>query len=273
MQTFTLPPSEPIPVSSLPSRARISQFLILPPHQHHSHGSRLYAAMTKTFLASPTCLEITVEDPSEAFDDLRDYCDYTNLFANGTLGQITLSTNLDPKLTVKKRGVRVPTSKILDTALLESLRKKNKLAPRQFHRLVEMHLLSQIAPHARQAGTARLTQRARTSDKDDKAFYYWRLLVKQRVYKKNKDVLMQLDHLDRIDKVEQTVGEVVGDYERLLRGMVEKAVKGGIDDGEGGTSTNGGKRDRAKRKLIVEDDEDEDVADSSERGRKRNKDA
>ena len=95
--------------------------------------------------------------------------------------------------------------------------------------------------------------------------------MKQRVYKKNKDVLMQLDHLDRIDKVEQTVGEVIGDYERLLRRMVEKAVKGEVDEGEGGTSTNGGKRDRAKRKLVIEDDEDEDDAGSSERGRKRNR--
>lgn len=269
MQTFTLPPPEPISPSSLPSRARISQFLILPSHQHHSHGSHLYAAMTNTFLASPTCTEITVEDPSEAFDDLRDYCDYTRLLANGTLGQIKLSTNIDPKLTAKKIGVRVPTSKLLDVPLLESLRKKNKLAPRQFHRLVEMHLLSQIAPHARQAGTARLTQRGRTSDQDDRTFYYWRLLVKQRVYKKNKDVLMQLEHLDRIDKVEQTVGEVIGDYERLLRGMVEKAMKG--DDGiEGQASRNGEKRERGKRKLVVEDDEDEDVG-GGEHGRKRNR--
>ncbi|KAG6999380.1 histone acetyltransferase type B catalytic subunit [Physcia stellaris] len=269
MQTFTLPPPEPISPSSLPSRARISQFLILPSHQHHSHGSHLYAAMTNTFLASPTCTEITVEDPSEAFDDLRDYCDYTRLLANGTLGQIKLSTNIDPKLTAKKIGVRVPTSKLLDVPLLESLRRKNKLAPRQFHRLVEMHLLSQIAPHARQAGTARLTQRGRTSDQDDRTFYYWRLLVKQRVYKKNKDVLMQLEHLDRIDKVEQTVGEVIGDYERLLRGMVEKAMKG--DDGvEGQASKNGEKRERGKRKLVVEDDEDEDVG-GGEPGRKRNR--
>ena len=268
MQTFTLPPPEPISPSSLPSRARISQFLILPSHQHHSHGSHLYAAMTNTFLASPTCTEITVEDPSEAFDDLRDYCDYTRILANGTLGQIKLSTNIDPKLTAKKIGVRVPTSKLLDVPLLESLRKKNKLAPRQFHRLVEMHLLSQIAPHARQAGTARLTQRGRTSDQDDRTFYYWRLLVKQRVYKKNKDVLMQLEHLDRIDKVEQTVGEVIGDYERLLRGMVEKAMKG--DGIEGQASKNGEKRERGKRKLVVEDDEDEDVG-GGERGRKRNR--
>lgn len=273
LQTFTLPPAEPITPSSLPSRARISQFLILPSHQHHSHGSHLYAAMTKTFLESPTCTEITVEDPNEAFDDLRDHIDYTRLLANGTLSQITLSTDLDPKLTAKKIGVRVPTSKLLDVPLLESLRKKNKLAPRQFHRLVEMHLLSQIAPHARQAGTARLTQRGRTSDKDDRAFYYWRLLVKQRVYKKNKDVLVQLDHLDRIDKVEQTVGEVVGDYERLLRGMVERAMKGedGVEERKESTA-NGEKRERGKRKLVVDDDDDEDVGmDGIERSRKRSK--
>ena len=93
--------------------------------------------------------------------------------------------------------------------------------------------------------------------------------MKQRVYKKNKDVLMQLEHLDRIDKVEQTVGEVIGDYERLLRGMVEKAMKG--DDGiEGQASRNGEKRERGKRKLVVEDDEDEDVG-GGEHGRKRNR--
>ena len=275
LQTFTLPPPEPISPSSLPSRARISQFLILPSHQNHSHGSHLYAAMTKTFLASPTCTEITVEDPNEAFDDLRDYCDYTRLLANGTLDRIKLFTNLDPKLTANRIGVRVPTSLLLDVPLLDSLRQNNKLAPRQFHRLVEMHLLSQIAPRSRQAGTARLTQRGKTKDKDDRAYYYWRLLVKQRIYKKNKDVLMQLDHLDRIDKVEQTVGEIVGDYERLMRAMVEKATKGekGFDRS---TSHNREKRERGKRKFVVEDDEDEDVGGvavdgSNERGRKRSK--
>ena len=257
IHSFTLPPPEPIPISALPYRARISQFLILPSHQGHSHGSHLYAAMIKTFIASPTCTEITVEDPSEAFDDLRDYCDYTKLLANGTLDQISLRTNIDSKLTARRIGVRVPTKSLLNVPLLESLRTKNKIAPRQFYRIVEMHLLSKIAPHARQAGTARLTQRGRASDKDDRAFYYWRLLVKQRVYKKNKDVLMQLDHLDRIDKVEQTVGEVIGDYERLMRRMVEKATKGenGVQEG---SSSSDGRRERGKRKLVVDDDDDDD---------------
>ena len=260
MKTFTLPPSEPITPASLPSRARISQFMILPSHQRHSHGAHLYAAMTKVFLASPECTEITVEDPNEAFDDLRDYCDYTRLLANGTFDQIKLSTDLDPKLTATKVGVRVPTSSLVDVFLLKSLRLKNKIAPRQFYRLVEMHLLSQIPPHIRQAGPARLTQRAKSKNKDDRALYYWRLLVKQRVYKKNKDVLMQLEHLDRIDKVEQTVGEISGDYERLMLAMVEKATNGenGLNEE---SSSSVPVRQKAKRNLVIDlsDDEDEDV--------------
>ena len=206
--------------------------------------------MVKTFRASPTCTEITVEDPNEAFDDLRDYCDYKHLLDNGTLARISLKTDIDPKLSARKIGVRVPTSKLLDMPLLETLRKKNKIAPRQFARLVELYLLTKIAPHNRQAGTARLTQRARATDPNDRAFYYWRLLVKQRVYKKNKDVLIQLDRGERVDKVEQAVGEVAGDYERLLRGM--EKFRGGEASGSSGG------RDRAKRKVVDEDDDDDD---------------
>ncbi|KAL9100098.1 MAG: hypothetical protein Q9163_004488 [Psora crenata] len=241
-RSFTFPPSTPLHPSSLPSRIRISQFLILPSHHSHGHGSHLYNAMVKTFLASPTCTEITVEDPNEAFDDLRDYCDYARLSSNGTFSQITLNTSIDPRLSANKIGVRVPTSHLLDMPLLESLRHKNKIAPRQFYRLVEMYLLSRIAPYARQAGASRLTQRGRASNLDDRAFYYWRLLVKQRIYKQNKDVLIQLARAERTDKVEQTVGEVAGDYERLLREI------------------NGDEaRHRRKRKNIVDDDEDEDM--------------
>ncbi|KAL6716901.1 histone acetyltransferase 1 [Lecanora helva] len=250
-QDFTLPPTKPISPSSLPARARISQFLILPSHRHHGHGTHLYNAMVKTFLPDPTVTEITVEDPSEAFDDLRDICDYKRLLENGTLAQASLNTEIDPKLSQKRIGVRVPTSKLLDIPLLDDLRRQNKIAPRQFARLVEMHLLSKIKPHAREAGTARLTRKARSTDPDDKAYYYWRLLVKQRIYKKNKDVLIQLDRLERIEKVEQTCSEQKEDFERLLRVMLareEQAVDGGSSPG---------RRDRGKRKNVIEDDEDD----------------
>ena len=82
-----------------------------------------------------------------------------------------------------------------------------------------MYLLSRIPPEVRQRGGARLTQRGKAAEGDDRVYYYWRLLVKQRVYKQNRDLLAQLERVERIEKVEQTVGEVVGDYERLLRGL------------------------------------------------------
>lgn len=211
-------------------------------------------------LASPTCTEITVEDPNEAFDDLRDYCDYARLSANGTFSQIRLNISIDPRLSANRIGVRVPTSHLLDLPLLEKLRLKNKIAPRQFYRLVEMHLFSKIAPAARHAGSARLTQRGRTSNLDDRAFYYWRLLVKQRIYKRNKDVLIQLDRAERADKVEQTLGEVAGDYERLLRGMQKwkEAEEKSHEADEEQAGRSGERRDRGKRK-IVEDEDDGDI--------------
>ena len=206
--------------------------------------------MIKTFLADPNCIEITVEDPSEQFDDLRDFCDYPRLLNNGVLGRVELNTDIDPKLSQRRPGIRVPTSKLLQTKKLEALRIEHKIAPRQFARLVEMHLYSKIAPHVRQAVNpdARLTQKGRSSNPDDKAFFYWRLLVKQRIYKKNKDVLMQLDRQERGEKVNEAVGEQAGDYERLLRKMEERKEKGGSE----------WKRERGKRKTIVDDDDDDD---------------
>lgn len=270
LQTFTLPPSDPISPASLPSRARISQFLILPPHQGHSHGTHLFTTITKTLLSTQTVWEITVEDPNEAFDDLRDYTDYTRLQANGTLSKVILSTDLPPTLTTKRIGSRVPTSKLLNLPQLESLRRENKLAPRQFARLVEMYLLSRIPPETRQRGTARLTQRGKSTDSDDRAYYYWRLLVKQRVYKQNRDLLAQLERIERIDKVEQTVGEVVGDYERLLQSLASRQNGGAaaqpISEAEAEAEA-GGAQERTvrirrkgggKRKILADEDEDED---------------
>jgi histone acetyltransferase 1 len=169
-------------------------------------------------------------------------------------------------MTSKRTGTRVPTSLLLDKPLLKALRSQNKLAPRQFDRLVEMHLLSQIPTHSRQAGTARLTQRGKASDAGDRAYYYWRLLVKQRVYKKNKDVLIQLERPDRVDKVEEAVADIGGDYERLLRTLEGRRVAESIEPRGNGYATLRGKR------KVVEDDDDEDMEEEEgeeERGRKR----
>jgi len=77
---------------------------------------------------------------------------------------------------------------------------------------------------------------------------------------------MQLDRAERIDKVEEALGEQGGDYERLLRGMEGK----GEGEGEGGGEV-GVRRERGKRKVVDEDeDEDEDDEDvEDERGAKK----
>lgn len=57
--------------------------------------------------------------------------------------------------------------------------------------------------------------------------------------------------------MEQTVGEVVGDYERLLRGLAERVMKG-VEEGDG--VENGVPpvpRVRGKRKVL-DDEEDDD---------------
>ena len=250
---FELPSSHPISLSDLPNRSRISQFLILPHHQGQSHGTRLYGAVVNTFLNDPACIEITVEDPNEDFDDLRDLCDYARLTSNGSFAQIRLNLDVDPKLTARKPKAKVPTGKLLNKSLLEKLRLKNKLAPRQFKRLVEMHLLSHIPKYSREAGTARLIRRAASKDPGDKALYYWRLLVKQRVFKQHEQVLKELPNEEKHQKLDETTTIQWMDYERLLERMTEARVGKPRPAGS-----------RGKRKIIDDDEDDDDDEDEDD---------
>ncbi|KAI0956701.1 hypothetical protein AcW1_005315 [Taiwanofungus camphoratus] len=63
-------------------RMRISQFVILPPYQQEGHGSALYAAVYQHVLGAGHIAELTVEDPAEAFEDLRDRNDLKMLLAD-----------------------------------------------------------------------------------------------------------------------------------------------------------------------------------------------
>jgi histone acetyltransferase 1 len=203
--------------------------------------------MVRTFLADAACFEITVEDPSEVFDDLRDYRDYSRLLVNGTLEQIFMNTNVDPNLVTRRPRLRVPTAHLVDKARLKALRLQNKIAPRQFDRLVEMHLLSKIPPHSRESGTARLTQRAKAKDEGDKAYYFWRLFVKQRIYKRSKDVLKDLEKGEAIIKIEETVTGIKDDYERLLSNLVQRVEDGDTEDMN---------MVRKQKRKIVDDEDD-----------------
>jgi histone acetyltransferase 1 len=58
---------------------RISQFMILPPYQKQGHGNMLYAQMYSMFVKDEKVIDITVEDPNDAFQDMRDKHDLSVL--------------------------------------------------------------------------------------------------------------------------------------------------------------------------------------------------
>ena len=262
----------------LPCRERISQFIILPPYQGHGHGTKLYNSMYASFLADPTVIEVTVEDPNASFDDLRDYCDLTRLRQIPEFTSIRMNTTVS----IPKKG-SLPTAQILPPGPLEALRVSQKLIPRQFSRLLEMQLLSLIPSDSRNSfysmsslNALRAKHNPQTADKE---YRYWKLLAKQRLYIHNRDQLAQLDRLDRIDKLNETLGGVEADYVRLLLQMkagpstVEKQEQEELGSEDGVTDEKDGDENgvqngsatlavrHSKRRIIVEDD-DEDEEDT-----------
>lgn len=102
--------------------AKISQFIIFPPYQGKGHGSNLYNSIVSTWINDDSILEITVEDPNESFDDLRDRNDLERLYS-------------------AKFFSVVPVTGGISAEWMETKRNDFKLEKRQFHRLVEMILL------------------------------------------------------------------------------------------------------------------------------------
>jgi histone acetyltransferase 1 len=254
-------------VKDFPSYVRLSQFLILPPYQKSGHGSALYSAIYADILADSTVRELAVEDPSEEFDVLRDINDWRTLEPKLRAAQISI--NVEPfSGTEKRRGGRLPTARLLDMAALRKIRAETKIAKRQFARQVEMYLLSLIPFSHRAAGGASLTklliQKTRATDPADKAYYWWRLILKQRIYKKNKDQLQQLDLEERRPKVEDAARAQEDEYEKLLLTFAALASKDFLQNG------NGSQLAIQRKRKIIEDDEDdeedeeEDAASSSD---------
>ncbi|GAA5914546.1 hypothetical protein JCM8208_001199 [Rhodotorula glutinis] len=158
-------------------RLRLAQFVLLPIYQGHGHGTALYTTCYRNILSRKEISELTVEDPSEYFEDMRDKCDLFTLVSEKALD-----------------GLKAP----LDREWTESVRKKYKLADRQFYRLVEMLLLL-------------------TSDPNDAAQQRLiRLGVKKRLYLFNKEQLLQIeDKEERKAKLQETFVGVQDDYRRL----------------------------------------------------------
>lgn len=193
-------------LSQLPCRSRISQFVILPPFQGRGLGSQLYSTIFKLYHEDPQTIEITVEDPNEAFDDLRDLSDLAFLRTVPEFQALKINT----EVTLAKPGP-VPKN-IVNADAAEALRQKAKIAPRQFSRVLELNLMSKLHHSVRQM----LEDPERVVPKEHEYEYkLWRLLVKQRLYRHNKEMLGQLELDERISKLDETLYGVEFDYARL----------------------------------------------------------
>ena len=227
----------------LPSRERLAQFLILPPYQRAGHGRHLYDAVYDNLTSAPHTREFTVEDPNESFDELRDTCDLLRLRAHSAaFAALEIERGVDPE--------RLASSQLLPTDLIVSKQarldicQEVKIDPRQFARLVEMQTLASIPPLHR--SRARLTRKEKSSNGNDRAYYFWRLYVKERLFFHNKDQLVQMERDERIEKLEAALDSVAEGYERCLERMTKLEHEGSTTEGPAKTR---------KRKVIDDDDE------------------
>lgn len=195
-------------LNGLPCRTRISQFVILPPFQGKGNGVRLYDTIFEYFHKQPTTYELTVEAPNEAFDDLRDVCDLAFLRKNDEFNKLHIDKSVD----VPKKGL-VPKL-IVGNERIEAIRLEAKIAHRQFYRVLEMHLMSQLPDSVQPS--MELDDKAVPTKAERRQLRLWQLFVKQRVYRKNRDALSELELPERIDKLQETVQSIELEYARIL---------------------------------------------------------
>ncbi|KAJ0167523.1 Histone acetyltransferase type B catalytic subunit [Colletotrichum tanaceti] len=241
-------------LEKLPCRSRLSQFLVLPPFQGKGIGARLYKTVFEHYYNKPQTFELTVEDPNEAFDDMRDLADLTFLRSLPEFGNVKINTGIalpsPPSGTVPKD--------LVDQALLGTLRQKTKIVERQFKRLVEMQTMSQL-PASVKVGFGE-EQKARPTKEENHHYHLWQLFVKQRLYRQNADVLGQLDQSERLEKLNEALSSVELEYARLLdwHARWEKNVAAASAAGAPGTgskrkSVNNAEDQGASKKVRIED--------------------
>ncbi|CAI7652745.1 hypothetical protein N7533_012321 [Penicillium manginii] len=249
-------PLPELKISELPARLRIAQFLVLPSHHRSGHGTHLYTTIHAFCLADPTITELTVEDPNEAFDALRDSADFCLLRPEFLKHNVNLNPDPNEIYSAKKRPTKVPTNALIPTQTLREVRTAFKIEATQFAHILEMYLLSQIPKSHRLAGGTNLARllikKSKADDPDDRRYYWWRMLTKQRLYKKHRELLDELDLTDRVEKLDDTVRNVEEGYEITL-----EALEGRLPEPQD-EKTEASGSGRGKRKLAVSDDEDEE---------------
>ncbi|KAF3033420.1 histone acetyltransferase 1 [Didymella heteroderae] len=229
------------------SRERISQFLILPPYQNQSLGSRLYNLIFSDLVNKPFIYEIPVEDPSEDFDAMRDYCDIAYLRSLPSFASLSIASTLPAE--ALRKDSPIPRDQILGNGVdLENLRHETKIVKRQFYRMVELHALSTIPPNHR--NRARITRKSKSSNENDRKYYFWRLALKHRIYMQNADALDQMEVTEKVDKLEAAVDNQQEEFEERLEGIEKR------NRWERGEARANGAKSKRKRVIVEEEDDD-----------------
>ena len=160
-------------------RKRISQFIVLPPYQNRGIGGTVYRFLYLRFRDDPLIVDITVEDPTEGFADMR--------------------TRSDLRLLLKDNAFE--HGKIISTDDIENVRTKYKFSKQQSVLLAELYRLYKLNPKYKL---------------EMKEYRVW---VKKRIYRKNEEALSGEDSYAVKDKLEQTFQNVLEDYQRILQGV------------------------------------------------------
>lgn len=218
-------------------RKRISQFVVLPLYQGKRVGGGFYGTLFNICYADPLVVEVLVEDPSEAFDDMRDRVDLSRLLYNGTAKQIvnafSRTTLVDGVIREHPEDASKPEfEQELTLEWIKNKRSENKMSTRQFDRCIEMILLNHfddLSKSAKGKGKGTSVKELNLST-DQKRF---RLLVKRRLYLRNKDALDDLPVDDRKSKLQETYESIKDDYRRITKKVnfkVNESEKRKADD-------------------------------------------
>jgi histone acetyltransferase 1 len=242
-----------------PSRERISQFLILPPYQGQSLGTKLYETIFQHYHKMPNIYEIPVEDPSEAFDAMRDFSDIKYLRSVPAFRDLQLASSVPTELL--RKDSPIPRDLILGNgADLTALRHETKIVPRQFNRMVELHVFSKIP--ALHRNRTRLTRKDKSTNENDRKYYFWRLALKDRIYRQNSaelDEVRKEDPEQAVEVLENAVDNQQQEYvERLEAIQKHESITSTSDTGSALP-----RHIKRKRVIVEEEDDWEDVDDES----------
>lgn len=200
-------PAGNLDFATMPCRTRLSQFIILPPFQRKGLGTKLYQTIFKYYFEHKETHELTIENPNESFDKLRDACDLAFLRKMPEFTALTL----DADMKVPHSG---PVPKLIKGGDLDAICTSSKIAPRQFGRVLEMHIMSQLPVSVRPSLDI---ERKPTSTKAERHLErMWQIFAKQRLYRHNRDVLSQMERTERVEKLHQTLQGVEFGYLDIL---------------------------------------------------------